>query len=66
MLRGAVSERFGGGRKGREGSEMEEEGAGCRRYLKRRGNKGDERFCHSICIYASEYKQDQWLSQNVM
>ena len=45
---------------------MEEEGAECRRYLKRRGDKRDERFCHSLCIYASEYKQDQRLSQNVM
>ena len=45
---------------------MEEEGAGYRRYLKRRGNKIDERFFHSLCIYASEYKQDQRLSQNVM
>ena len=33
---------------------MEKEGGGCRRYLKRRGNKRGERFCHSLCIYASE------------
>ena len=65
-VKGAVSKRFGGRGKRVEGLEMEKEGGGCRRYLKRRGNKRDERFCHSLCTYASEYKQDQQLSQNVM